>query len=135
MIERLFTFAKAQVSSFTGGIVDYFVMILCTEYLHIHYIISIAIGGIIGAIVNFSINKEWTFRSKGQSYKHSDWKLLFRFSLVVINSIILKASGTFLITSFVHIDYKFSRIFTDMAVSLIFNYNLQRHWVFQRNRI
>lgn len=132
MFEKLLTFSKAQVSSGVGGVVDYLTMILFTEVFHIHYTISIAIGGVVGAIVNFSINKSWAFRSKVHPYKFSVRKQLFRFILVVVNSIVLKMSGTYLLTTFLKIDYKISRIITDLIVSVIFNYMLQRYWVFKR---
>jgi len=132
MIERLFTFAKAQVSSLFGGLVDYLAMILVTESLGIHYTLSIAISGMVGAVVNFSINQKWTFQSKGSLYQYSFWMQLLRFVFVVINSIILKASGTFLITNFLGIDYRYSHILTDLTVSLAFNYMLQRNWVFKK---
>jgi putative flippase GtrA len=132
MIEKLFIFTKAQVSSFFGGIVDYCIMILCTELLGIHYTISIGIGGIIGAIVNFSINKKWTFQSKESTYKHSSTNQLIRFALVVANSIALKAAGTYCFTTFCGIKYGISRIITDLIVSVLFNYMLQRHWVFKK---
>ncbi|WP_321519704.1 GtrA family protein [uncultured Bacteroides sp.] len=132
MIEKLFVFTKAQVSSFFGGVVDYSIMILCTELLGIHYTISIAIGGIIGAIINFSLNKKWTFQSKDSVYKHSSTKQLALFALVVANSIALKAAGTYCFTTFCGIKYGISRIITDLIVSVLFNYMLQRHWVFKK---
>ncbi len=131
MFEKLLTFSKAQVSSGVGGVVDYFTMILFTEVFHIHYTISIAIGGVVGAIVNFSINKFWAFRSKTHPYKLTFRKQLSRFILVVVNSILLKMSGTYLLTTFLKIDYKISRIITDLLVSIVFNYILQRYWVFK----
>lgn len=127
-------FTKAQVSSGLGGIVDYIIMILCTELLNIHYTISIAIGGIIGAIINFSLNKTWTFQSKTSSYKYSSRRQFSRFVIVVINSIALKAAGTYYFTTFYRIDYEISRIITDLIVSIVFNYTLQRHWVFRKER-
>ena len=130
MLERIFTFTKAQLSAFAGGAVDYFVMIFFTEVFHVHYTISIAIGGVVGAMVNFSINNKWTFRSKDKEYKHSFFVQLFRFVLVVINSIILKSSGTYLITQYLNIDYKISRLIVDLIVSVLINYTLQRFWVF-----
>ena len=134
MIERLFIFAKAQVSSFVGGMVDYLVMICLTEFFHIHYTISIAAGGIIGAIVNFTINRTWTFYSSDRRYQVSRKGQLLRFVLVVANSIIMKSSGTYFFTTFFRIDYKISRIITDLTVSWAFNYMLQRHWVFRKAR-
>lgn len=134
MIEKLFIFTKAQVSSGVGGLVDYIIMILCTEFLGIHYTISIAIGGVIGAIVNFSLNKKWAFQSKCSHYKYSSWKQFLRFTVVVINSIILKSSGTYYFTAFHKISYEISRIITDLIVSIAINYTLQRHWVFRKKQ-
>ena len=57
LFARIFVFAKAQVSAFIGGITDYAIMVFVTEVFHVHYTISIVIGGIIGAVVNFSLNR------------------------------------------------------------------------------
>ena len=64
MVEKLFTFTKAQLSASVGGIIDYLIMIFLTEFFHVYYMISIVISGIIGAGINFSLNKIWTFNSK-----------------------------------------------------------------------
>ncbi|MDP4238131.1 MAG: GtrA family protein [Bacteroidota bacterium] len=114
-----------------GGVSDYAIMVFATEFFHVHYTISIAIGGTIGAIVNFSLNRKWTFQSKGFTYKHSINKQLIKFVLVVLNSILLKSSGTYFITNFLKIDYKISRIFVDLVVSIAINYTLQKYWVFK----
>ncbi|MCK5820411.1 MAG: GtrA family protein [Bacteroidales bacterium] len=108
------------------------VMIFFTEFFHFHYIISIAIGGFIGAVVNFSLNKSWTFHKKEIPYKDSLFKQLLKFIAVVINSIVLKAVGTYGITTYLGLDYKISRILTDIVVSLVFNYHLQKYWVFRK---
>jgi putative flippase GtrA len=131
-MERLKTFTKAQISAMTGGAVDYMVMVFFTEFFHIHYTISIAIGGIVGAVVNFTLNKSWTFKSKELPYKSTGMHQLLKFALVVTNSIVLKSSSTYLITTILNIDYKFSRIITDLIISIGFNYNLQKHWVFRK---
>ena len=124
----IFVFIKAQASAFIGGLVDYAVMIICTEVFGIYFPISIIISGIIGAVVNFSINRRWT-------YQAADGKInsqLLKFTLVVLGSILLKSGGTYLITEWLHIDYKISRVITDIIVSLGFNYTLQTYWVFRR---
>ncbi len=132
-LEKILIFTKAQISAFLGGITDYSIMVFVTEVFHVPYTISIAIGGIIGAIVNFSLNKQWTFRSKNSSYKNSFYKQILKFVLVVFNSIVLKSSGTYLITTFLNIDYKISRIIVDLFVSILFNFRLQKNWVFKKN--
>jgi putative flippase GtrA len=98
----------------------------------VHYTVSIVIGGIIGAVVNFSINKKWAFNSKNDHYQHSMRKQLLKFLLVVVNSIFLKSIGTFAITTMLSLDYKISRLVTDLFVSIGFNYTLQRYWVFKK---
>jgi putative flippase GtrA len=132
MLGRLIVFGKAQVSAFIGGISDYAIMIFCTEFFHIHYTISIAISGVIGAVANFSMNQKWAFRSGDAMYKDSTRKQLLKFMLVVVNSIFLKSTGTYIITHLLGVDYKVSRLITDLIVSIGFNYTLQRYWVFKK---
>lgn len=132
LLRRLVTFAKAQVSAFTGGMVDYAIMIVCTEFFHIYYVYSIGISGVIGAVVNFTLNKKWTFYSKSTGYKSSLDVQLVKFICVVAGSIILKSSGTYGVTTLLHIDYKISRIIVDLFVSILFNYNMQKYWVFSK---
>lgn len=130
--KKMLVFIKAQLSAFLGGVVDFLIMIFCTEIFHIHYTISIAIGGVIGAIVNFSLNNKWTFYSKEIPYKNSVPEQLMKFVLVVINSIILKSSGTYFITTYLGFDYRISRIAVDLFVSIVLNYTLQKYWVFRK---
>lgn len=128
---KLVMFAKAQLSAFTGGLIDYLIMLICTEIFHIHYTLSIAIGGIVGAIVNFTINRKWTFK-KHESDKKRVRPQLLKFISMVVGSICLKSSGTYVLTTLLRIDYKISRILVDILVSFGFNYTLQKYWVFRK---
>lgn len=130
--EKLHVFIKAQLSALLGGVVDYFIMVFLTEIFLIHYTISIAIGGVMGAMVNFSLNKKWSFYSKDIPYKNPISTQLMKFVLVVVNSILLKSSGTYIITTFLGFDYRISRIATDLFVSIVFNYTMQKCWVFRK---
>lgn len=132
LLAKLIVFLKAQVSAFVGGITDYSIMIFFTEVFHVHYTISIVIGGVIGAVVNFSLNNKWTFHSNDIPYKNSMRTQLLKFILVALNSIFLKSMGTYAITTYIMIDYKISRLITDLFVSIGINYTLQRYWVFKK---
>jgi putative flippase GtrA len=135
MFKRLIVFAKAQLSAFTGGVCDYGIMILLTELAGLHYTLSIAIGCVLGAVVNFSLNRSWSFYSKSKRYRFSSMQQLVRFAFVVVSSILLKMTGTYLFTSLANIDYRISRIVTDMLVSLFYNYVLQHYWVFRKVKV
>ena len=132
IIKAFFTFSKAQVSSFTGAMIDYGVMLFLTEVFGIHFTYTIVIGGIVGACWNFTLNKYWTFHSKKKPYKSSMRSQLVKFVLVAINSILLKSTGTYYITHFFGLDYRISRIVVDLFVSWLINFNMQRFWVFKK---
>jgi putative flippase GtrA len=134
MSKSIFTFAKAQTSAFLGGVLDYAVMIACTELLHIHYTISIVISGTIGAVLNFSLNRYWTFKAK-QADKSPIGAQLVRFCMMVAGSVFLKALGTYVLTTWLKLDYKISRLIIDIIVSLGFNYVLQNFWVFRKKAV
>lgn len=121
------TFCKAQFSAFVGGMFDYSLMILLTEYGNIFYTNSIFISGMCGAVVNFSLNRYWTFKRNDESKR----KQLRKFIFVVFGSIALKSSGTYLLTQNLHLDYRISRLCVDAVVSLGFNFVLQKYWVFR----
>ena len=114
--------------------VDYLIMISITEFANIHYTYSIVISGIIGAYVNFKVNKAWTFQSGDIPYHNSTKVQLIKFSVVVLNSVLMKAAGTYFITTYFKTDYYISRLLTDGFVSLVVNYNLQKYWVFKKRK-
>lgn len=131
MVERknsILVFLKAQASAFIGGLMDYLIMVLCTELVGIHYTLSILISGSIGAILNFSINRKWTFQAEKGDLQNQ----IPKFIITVVGSILLKSAGTYLFTNWLKIDYKISRVITDILVSLGFNYTLQKYWVFKK---
>lgn len=123
-------FLKAQFSALSGGLTDYGLMIFLTEVLGIHFTISILISGIIGGLVNFSINYFWAFNNQ-KGYANSADKQLLRFFSVVMGSISLKSAGTYLLHHSFNIDYKIGRLLIDSIVSYGFNYPLMKYWVFK----
>jgi len=125
-IQEVQAFSKAQVSAFVGGLVDYGVMVFLTEVFGVHYLYSIIIGGVVGAFVNYAINRKWSFKSTGVIHKE-----IIKFGLVALGSILLKCGGTYLLTEYLGLDYKLSRLIIDAIVSLGFNYTLHRLWVFK----
>lgn len=121
-------FFKAQFSAFTGGMVDYVIMILGVEILGFSVRMAIIISGMIGAVVNFTINRYWTFKNDSTPVGEQLWK----FIIVVLGSIFLKSQGTPLLADLTGIDYKITRLIVELIVSLGFNFTLQKFWVFKK---
>jgi len=121
-------FLRAQVSAFFGGVIDYLVMLYCVEFLHMHYFPAIAVGGLVGAVINYTISRYWAFNSKTESIG----KQFLKYAIVSIGSIILKSSGTFIFTETTNLDYRITRLIIDGFVAFGFNFTLQKFWVFKK---
>ncbi len=132
IIAELKTLSKAQISAFTGGMVDYGTMIYLTDKLHIYFAYSIVISGFVGAIVNFTLNRTWSFKEKDKEYSDPLKYQLIKFIPVVLNSVFLKSFITYSIVRCTYLNYKIARILTDIIVSVGINYPLQKVWVFRK---
>lgn len=124
----LYIFGKAQFSAFIGALFDYSLMISLTEYASVFYSYSIIISGAFGAVINYSLNRYWTFKT----HDVSQLKQLRKFICVVAASVILKSAGTYLLTELLKLDYKISRFCIDCVVSFGINFPLQKYWVFRK---
>ncbi|NNE16791.1 MAG: GtrA family protein [Saprospiraceae bacterium] len=128
ILYNVILFSKAQVSAFIGGLLDILIMIICVEVFSLNLVLAITLGGIFGAVVNFLINKYWTFKNESPI----NWTQSIKFVSMVIGSIILKSIGTLLLTDLLLLDYKLSRLITDAFVCLGFNFLLQKFWIFNK---
>ncbi len=121
-------FLRAQVSAFAGGVIDYLIMIICIEWFGISLITAIIIGGTIGAVINFFINRHWTFRNHNTKLLPQ----LVKFISAAMGSILLKATGTQFLTNALGVDYKITRLITDAIVCFGYNFLIQKFWVFKK---
>ncbi len=109
-------------------------MVCCRQLLGFPLFWAITVGGVVGAIINFTLNRYWTFRSSDPKagYTSSLKGQLLRFTLTVAGSILLKYLGTYALQRYAGVDYKLGKLAADLVVSVLFNYTLQRFWVFRR---
>ena len=127
-------FTQAQISAGAGSVVDYGLMILGVEVFGWELFWALACGGVVGAVVNFSLNRYWTFRDKGVAYDSGLGGQILKFATTVVGSILLKYLGTYALEHYVGIDYKIGKLISDLFVSVLFNYTLQRFWVFRKQK-
>lgn len=127
---KIITFLKAQLSAFIGGLFDFGIYSACYKLLHISAPFSNVISGSLGAVVNFLINRYWSFSSTKNSVGSQLWK----FVIVVCGSIALKSAGIHFLVDIYRINFLFSKVVVELLVSLGFNYTLQRYWVFKSGK-
>lgn len=121
-------FLKAQLSAFVGGLFDFCIYSLCYKVFGVSAPLSNVVSGSLGAIVNFTINRYWSFESTSTPVKEQLWK----FIIVVVGSIILKSSGIYVLVDLMSINFLLAKGIVEIIVSLGFNYVLQKIWVFKK---
>ncbi|NGM72218.1 GtrA family protein [Sphingobacterium sp. SGL-16] len=125
---KLKEFFKAQLSAFLGGMTDLGIYSFCYKVLNFSAPFSNAISGALGAIVNFLINRYWSFNNPKTPIANQLWK----FILVVIGSITLKSLGIYFFVDRLQWDGILSKLLVEVIVSLGFNFTLQKFWVFKK---
>jgi putative flippase GtrA len=92
---------------------------------HVSPPLATALGCVLGAIVNFSINRAWTFESR-----ESTGPQLVRYAAVSASGAGLNSGGVALLLRLTAWDYRVSWLVTRLAVSWGWNLPLQRFFVF-----
>lgn len=123
----MLTFAKAQIASFVASMVDYFITIICVEFLSFWYVVGSGTGTIIGGITNFWLGRQWVFRG-GEKERRVQ---LFRYGIVWLGYLILATLGVYLLTHFGGINYILSKITVTLFLAIAYNYPLQKKFVFR----
>jgi len=128
MLSKPKEFLRAQLSAFAGGMLDLGIYVFCHKALEISAPFSNAIGGGLGAVANFLLNRYWSFvGGRRASAKSQLWK----FVVVVAGSILLKSTGIYLLVDVWDGHFLFCKLLVEIVVSLGFNFTLQKFWVFR----
>jgi putative flippase GtrA len=114
------------VSCFTTGL-DFIVLTSLVELFHVNYVVAVFSGTVVGALSNFFINRHWSFEV-GHVAGH--WQLA-RFVPVQAGSSALHTVGVWLLTEHTRLTYFGSKAIVAVAVYLIWNYPMNRFFVFR----
>ncbi|NTS41725.1 GtrA family protein [Flavisolibacter sp. BT320] len=120
-------FAKAQLASVIASSVDYFVTILCVEFLGFWHVAGSSTGTILGGMTNFSIGRHWAFKG-GERERHIQ---LFRYFLVWTGYLLLSTAGVYLLTHLGHYNYLIAKLTVSLFLAIAYNYPLQKRFVFK----
>ena len=120
-------FLKANFSALAATAVDYGTLLFLVEILHIHYSIGVALGAFLGAITNFLLNRNWTFKSSEKIRFQ-----ILKYALVSIGSLVLNTGLVVLTTESLHLQYFLSKIIVSLVVAWGWNYPLQKNFVFRK---
>ncbi|MEB0260138.1 MULTISPECIES: GtrA family protein [unclassified Mucilaginibacter] len=121
------TFVKAQASSFIASLIDFLTTIVCKEVFLIWYVTASFIGTVAGGFTNFALGRAWVFRKRKEKTIPLQ---AFKYLLVWCGNLALNTLGVFLVTHYIKLDYKISKIVVSFTVGITYNYFLQKKFVF-----
>ncbi|RXE70151.1 GtrA family protein [Muribaculaceae bacterium Isolate-002 (NCI)] len=136
----IFMFLRSVVTSQISAYTDFIVSFVFYALISLSAGISAMIGATAGGIVNCLINYKFTFRMRESSYL----AIGIKFFLVWLGSLLLNTFGTQYLTNLLdssslldsvnmvdNIRFTIARIITSIVVSVVWNFMLQRYFVFR----
>jgi len=121
-----YVFLRSLLTSLFTTALDFGTLVGLTELVHVNYVLSTWLGSVVGSLANFTINKQWAF-----SARHVPTGPAFgRFLLVQAGASGLHTLGVWLFTRFGRLPYPASKLVVAGLVYLIWNYPLNRWFVF-----
>ncbi len=121
------TLGRHQLGAVAATAVDFAVMIALVEGMHVSPVTGTVVGASVGAVTNFFLGRAWVFR------RHSGhWAAQgSRYAAVAGASAGWNALGEHLVHDVAGIQYIVARVFVSIAVSLLWNFPMQRRFVFR----
>ncbi|AUD01299.1 GtrA family protein [Spirosoma pollinicola] len=120
------TFVKVQATSLMATGVDFLTTILCVQLGHFWYLSASISGAVFGGLTSFIISKKWTFANSSQPVASQ----FSRFVLVWLGNAGANASGLFVATHFLGVQYLVAKTAIGILVGVTYNYFLQKDFVF-----
>ena len=123
----MLTFAKSQASASFASFIDYCVTVFFVEIIGTWYVLANAIGTAVGGLINFYLNRNWTF-ARGIKSRRLQF---IRYTIVWIGYLVLASLGVFLFTHYFNLNYIISKIVVSLLLAFGYNYPLQKGFVFR----
>lgn len=118
-------FAALALSSVMATAADFGFMTGLVELFGVPAWLATALGCLVGAGINFSINRHWIFRSKDRPLPQAA-----RYGVVSATSAMLNAGGVAVVLLLPTVDYRLAWLLVRFAVFVGWNLPLQRDYVY-----
>src|SRR5207245_1144690 len=118
---------RAWIASAIATIIDYGTFTVLVELLGVYTGTSRALGALLGAVANFTLNKVWTFRTEGDSV----WHEVPRYAAISLTSLLLNTLGVVLLTDGLRWNPLVAAALVGVLVAVGWNLPLHRYYVFR----
>ncbi len=128
--KHLKRFFRYNVVALFATTIDFSLFIIFTQIFQFWYVAATFISAIIGGIVAFFLERNWTFVSKDGKLSHQAIKYLIVWGI----SVMLNTIGLFLIVKYINIDQVISKVIISVIVGIGFNFLMHNFFVFNNNK-
>jgi putative flippase GtrA len=124
------TLGRHQLGAIAATLVDFATMIALVEGARLSPEAATPVGAVLGAVTNFTLGRAWIFR------RHTGhWAAqASRYAFVSAASAGWNTLGEQLVHGMAHVQYVAARAFVSFVVSLLWNFPMQRAFVFRERR-
>jgi putative flippase GtrA len=125
----MITFLKANIASLAASLSDFLITVLLVQCCQTAVIIAAATGTVTGGIINFLIGRHWVFQAGDEKAVRQFWK----YALVWTGNLLLNTGGVYVLACQAGLHYTVSKVVTSVLVAFLYNYPLQKNFVFSNN--
>ncbi|MBX0334275.1 GtrA family protein [Pontibacter sp. HSC-14F20] len=123
----MLTFLRAQAASLIASGVDFVMTILAVELVGLWYVTGTVMGTVSGGITHFSLGRTWVFKASDKTIPTQ----FLKYFMVWNGSLVLNASGVYMVTQYGGVNYIFSKVLVSLFVGFSYNYIIQKKYVFR----
>jgi len=108
-----------------SAMVDFGALFILTDWFGVYYLVSATISFILSAIVNYTLNRNWTFRSNGQHRKQVPI-----FLMIAVLGILLNNNIMYISVEHWHLHYLWAKVIA-AAIVTIWNFFGNKYLTFK----
>jgi putative flippase GtrA len=121
-------FSRSIINGLISAVGDISILVILTEFYSVNYLISAAIGFIIGTTINYFISIAWVFVKGKFSNPATEYFLFFTFSAI---GLLINQAVMFIGVSILFIHYLLVKFFA-LATVFIYNFLTKKFIVFSK---
>jgi len=125
------SFFKYNIVALLATAVDFAIFVLLTKMVGIWYVLAAILSAVSGGMVAFWFNRSWVFHSHDSHIK----KQALRYVSVWLGSILLNATGIYLMVDYIDLPEIQSKILVSITVGIFFNFLMNKYYVFKTGNI
>ncbi len=120
-------FFRYNIAALLATAGDFVTLIFLTELVGLWYLLSTILGALVGAIIAFTLGRNWAFVSKEEAQS----KQALKYGVVALGSLGLNTLGVFFFTDVLEVQYIISKSITAGIVALGYNFPLSKYYTFK----